>query len=210
MKTAGFATLLAICLAALVFGVMWLPLIAAADTRINGFFGTYRAQPFLDGFIWLTTLGSNPTVVAVCVTMSCLLAVARLSGLILPLWIGFLGAQATGWSLKYLVGRARPAFLEVASATSPSFPSGHSLSSMMVYGFLAFVLARHATRGRFADLAPAALVVLILSIGFSRMFLSLHYASDVLGGFLVGGLWLLTAIVLSKRTAGPVTASPSP
>ncbi|MCW5736454.1 MAG: phosphatase PAP2 family protein [Enhydrobacter sp.] len=192
--------MLAVGLSALVAGVQWWPWIAVVDARINDFFAAYRSQPFLAGFVWLTAFGANPTVVAVCATTSALLWVARLPGLMLPLWIAFLGAQATGWSLKFLVGRTRPAFLEVASAISPSFPSGHSLGSIVVYGFLAFVLARHGPRGTLAIAAPAMLVALVLLIGFSRMFLSVHYASDVLGGFLVGGLWLLVAIALSERT----------
>jgi len=201
MKVAAPAMVLAVGLTGLLAGVLWSPWIAEADARINGFFGPYRAEPLLTGFIWLTAFGANPTVLAVCATTSGLLWVARLPGLVLPLWIAFLGAQATGWSLKFLVGRARPAFLEVASATSSSFPSGHSVGSIVVYGFLAFVLARHGPGGTLAIVGPAMLVVLIILIGFSRMFLSLHYASDVLGGFLVGSLWLLTAIALSKRTS---------
>lgn len=199
VRMAALAMLLIVGLMALLAGVLWWPWIAEVDARINGFFGAYRVQPLLAGFIWLTAFGANPTVVAVCATMSALLWVARLSGLVLPLWIAFLGAQATGWSLKFLVSRTRPAFIEVASASSPSFPSGHSIGAFVAYGFLAFALARHGPRGTLAIVAPAMLVVLIVSVGFSRMFLSLHYASDVLGGFLVGALWLLAAIALSRR-----------
>jgi undecaprenyl-diphosphatase len=200
MKLAGLALLFLACLvAALIAGVLWWPRIAVADAAINDFFGPYREQPFVAGFIWLTGLGANPAIAAVCLTMTGLLWTARRSVLILPLWIAFLGGQATSWSLKYLVGRARPEFLEFASATSPSFPSGHSTSSMAVYGFVAFVLAFHGPGGRLAILAPAAFAALIALIGFSRIFLSLHHASDVLGGWLVGGFWLLMATVLSER-----------
>ena len=200
MKASRLAMFLIVCLIALSAGVLWWPWIAVADSGINDFFSPYRSQPLLAGFMWLTALGANPTAVAVCVTMTGLLWVARLPGLILPLWIAIAGGQATSWGLKYLVGRARPAFLEVVSASSPSFPSGHSMSSMVVYGFLAFVLTSQGPRGRLAIAAPAMLALLILSIGFSRVFLSLHYVSDVLGGFLVGGFWLMIAIMLSNRS----------
>lgn len=198
MRAAALAMLLIVGLTALMACVLWWPWISEFDARINGLLGAYRAQPLLSGFIWLTAFGANPTILAVCATTSGLLWVARLSGLVLPMWIAFLGAQATGWSLKVLVGRTRPAFIDVVGATSPSFPSGHSIGSIAVYGFLAFLLARHGPGGALAIVAPAMLGVLIVLVGFSRMFLSLHYASDVLGGFLVGGLWLLAAIALSK------------
>jgi membrane-associated phospholipid phosphatase len=184
---------------ALLAGVLWWPWIAAADAGINAFFGAHRTAPVLAVFLWLTALGANPTAVAVCLTATALLWVARLAVLIVPLWIAFLGGQATSWSVKLLVGRTRPEFLEVATAASPSFPSGHSMSAMAVYGFLAFVLARHGPAGPLSIAAPLALAVLIVLIGFSRMFLSLHYASDVAGGFLIGGFWLMVAIALSRR-----------
>jgi undecaprenyl-diphosphatase len=199
MKVPILAMLFIVCLVALSAGVLWWPWIADADASINNFFGPYRTQPFIAGFMWLTALGANPTVVAVCGTMSGGLWVARLSRLILPLWIAFLGGEATNWGLKYLVGRTRPPFLEVASATSPSFPSGHSMSSMVVYGFVAFVLTSRGSRRQLGVAAAVALGLLILLIGFSRVFLSLHFASDVLGGFLVGGFWLLMGIMRAAR-----------
>jgi membrane-associated phospholipid phosphatase len=202
MKVPILAMLFIVCLIALAAGVLWWPRIAEADVSINNFFAPYRVRPFLAGFMWLTAVGANPTVVAVCVTMTGLLWVARLSGLILPLWIAFAGGEATSWSLKYLVGRTRPPFLEVASATSPSFPSGHSMSSMVVYGFAAFVLTSRGPRRRTGVAAAVALALLILLIGFSRVFLSLHFASDVLGGFLVGGFWLLMGIMRAARNRG--------
>jgi undecaprenyl-diphosphatase len=73
------------------------------------------------------------------------------------------------------------------------------MSSMVVYGFAAFVLTSRGPRRRIGVAAAVALALLILLIGFSRVFLSLHFASDVLGGFLVGGFWLLTGIMRAAR-----------
>jgi membrane-associated phospholipid phosphatase len=172
--------------------------IAAADSAVNASFGPRRVEPLLSVFLWVTALGASPAIAAVCLISSALLWIARLSRLIAPLWIAWLGGQATSWSMKFLVARLRPAFLDVATAISPSFPSAHSMSAMVVYGFLAFLVARHGPPGWLSFLVPTALALLILTVGFSRMFLSLHYASDVLGGFLVGGFWLLSAIALSS------------
>ncbi len=189
----------ALAFLALLVGLLSWPWIAAADAALNASFGPYRTPALLAVFLWLTALGANPAIVAVCVTASAMLWVARLPGLIPALWTAFLGAEATGWSVKFLVGRTRPEFLDVATAASPSFPSGHSMSAMAVYGFLAFVLARHGPRERYSVAAALALAALIPLIGFSRIFLSVHYASDVLGGLLLGGFWLMVAIGLSSR-----------
>jgi membrane-associated phospholipid phosphatase len=204
MTTRRLATLLAVCalaFLALLAGVLWWRWIDISDLAFNAFLGPHRTSLLLAGFLWLTALGAKPAIVAACIATTGLLWVARLSALILPLWISFLGSEATSWSLKHLVGRARPQFLEVASATSPSFPSGHSIAAMAVYGFLAFVLARHGPQGKLSIMAPLALAALILLIGFSRIFLSVHFVSDVIGGFLIGGCWLLVAIALSLARA---------
>ena len=201
MTLPRLAALLMAGLIALLAGLLWWPWLASADAAVNRFLGPYRVQPLLDGFIWLTAFGANPALAAVCVTTTGLLGVARLPALILPLWVAFLGAAATSWSLKHLVARARPEFLEVVRANSPSFPSGHSISAMAVYGFVAFVLMSHGPGGRLAAVLPVVLGLLIVLVGFSRIFLSVHYTSDVLAGFLGGAFWLVIAILLARRTS---------
>lgn len=212
MTIRGLATVSILCalmFAALLAGLLGWERIAAADAAFNGWLGPLRFQPFVTLLLWTTELGAIPAILAVCVTTTGVLWVAQLSYLVLPLWIAFLGAQLSSWSVKYLVGRSRPEFLDLASATSSSFPSGHSTSSMAVYGFLAFILARHGPSRALSVAATLSLAALILLIGFSRLFLGVHYASDVLGGFLVGGFWLLLAIGVSKmgRLCGPAQPS---
>jgi membrane-associated phospholipid phosphatase len=75
-----------------------------------------------------------------------------------------------------------------------SFPSGHASSSMAVYGFLGYLCFREARtrRGRFWGVAGFALLILV--IGFSRAFLCAHWVSDVIGGYLLGTVWLMLAI----------------
>jgi undecaprenyl-diphosphatase len=75
-----------------------------------------------------------------------------------------------------------------------SFPSGHAMMSMIGYGMLTyFVLIRVQNRwARFAIVIAAA--ILIFLIGFSRIYLGVHFFSDVVAGFAAGGLWLITCI----------------
>jgi undecaprenyl-diphosphatase len=168
------------------------------DHAINAFFGPWRAQPLLTIFVWITALGAGPTLTAVSIVATGFLWSFLRPLFIVPLWISFLGAQATTWLGKYVIARQRPEFIEAASAMSPSFPSGHATASMALYGFLAYVLARDLAnlRARF-ELAFWA-GMLIVAIGFSRIFLSVHYTSDVLAGFLVGAFWLLVGFALSE------------
>jgi hypothetical protein len=148
----------------------------AADAGINALFGTYRSEPLVTAFLWVTALGANPATTAVAATATAFLWSARRLIPVGALWVTFLGAQATTWTIKFLTGRVRPEFLEGISANSPSFPSGHATSAMAVYGFLAYLVARQEATPRrsFEVLFWAA--VLIVFIGFSRIFLSLHCA----------------------------------
>lgn len=176
--------------------------IVVLDSDINAFFAPARVQPLLDIFLWITALGAGSAVTPVAVTATGFLWADGRHRLILPLWITLLGAEATTWAGKYLIGRARPQFLDVASAASPAFPSGHATGSMAVYGFLAYAIARDlpSLRARFEVVFCA--FFLISWIGFSRIFLSLHYTSDVLSGFLVGGFWLLVGFAVAERARG--------
>ena len=193
-------------LAALTGAVLRAPgAVTALDDAASTLLAPYRAPWLLTAFLWLTTLGTGAALFGVAVTATGFLQAARRGALILPLWVTFAGAQATVWTSKYVVGRARPAFLDgVASAVSPSFPSAHATGSAAVLGFVAYAVAGglSARRERF-EVAFWA-VVLVALIGFSRVFLSVHFAADVVGGFLAGGSWLLFGVALaSARGDGP-------
>ncbi|AGK59741.1 phosphoesterase PA-phosphatase-like protein [Hyphomicrobium denitrificans 1NES1] len=169
------------------------------DQAINAFFTSWRTEPLLvKGFLWITALGAGPTLTAVAVTATAFLWAGGRRGATLPLWVVFLGAEATTWAGKYAIDRHRPMFIDAVSAASPSFPSGHATGAMAVFGFLAYALARALPepRGRFEVVYWTS--VLILLIGFSRIFLSVHYTTDVLSGFMVGGFWLLVGFGLAE------------
>lgn len=169
------------------------------DADINALFAACRVTPLLEAFLWLTAFGSSPAIVAVGVVATGFLWSHSRSFLVAPLWITVLGAQATTWAGKYVIGRERPGFIEAASAVAPSFPSAHATAAMAVYGFIAYVIARElpTARARFELVFWTA--TMVTSIGFSRIFLGVHYTSDVVGGFLVGTFWLLVGVAGAER-----------
>ena len=119
-----------------------------------------------------------------------------------------IGGQALNWALKASFERPRPSFSEpLATAAGYSFPSGHAMVSLTVYGALAFVVATSikSRRARTAILASA--LTLILTIGFSRIYLGVHYVSDVLAAYAAGAAWLsvcaLTAVSVERRDSNP-------
>jgi undecaprenyl-diphosphatase len=100
---------------------------------------------------------------------------------------------------KYGIERPRPQIVpHLVSEYTPSFPSGHATSSMIVYLTLALVLAE-GTRWR--HLAVAAAVALSILIGLSRPVLGVHWPSDVIAGWSFGAMWVLATVPLAERLA---------
>jgi undecaprenyl-diphosphatase len=92
--------------------------------------------------------------------------------------------------VKIAVHRARPVLLNpVAHAAGQSFPSGHAQSAVVAYGVL-LVVFLSVRYGPWRRLAMAAAALMVLAIGFSRIALGVHYASDVLAGYLLGAAWV--------------------
>lgn len=164
------------------------------DGLVQAGLAPLRTRAVLAGFDWLTQAGTGGTGAAVALVASGLLWSAGRGGLVGPLWLCFVGAEATTWSVKFLTARARPPFLEGLTAGSPSFPSAHATVSVAVYGFLALAIA-----GALPGVGPGRVWVfvgagvLVGLIAFSRLVLSLHYMSDVVAGALVGVFWLVVA-----------------
>lgn len=104
-----------------------------------------------------------------------------------------LGGGLVDSAVKILVDRPRPEVDHpVATALGKSFPSGHAMSSTIVYGAVLLVFMAALPRRR-RSLALAATAALVLSIGISRLLLGVHFLSDVLGGWVLGLAWLAGA-----------------
>jgi len=100
--------------------------------------------------------------------------------------------------VKNLICRSRPNILQLMEVTGYSFPSGHSMASMSFYGFAIYLCCRFY-KGKYKDSLIILLAILIVLIGFSRIYLGVHYTSDVIGGFAFGLLWLgLFTIMIEK------------
>ncbi|MDF3076253.1 MAG: phosphatase family protein [Sphingobacteriaceae bacterium] len=97
--------------------------------------------------------------------------------------------------LKQWFNRQRPPVPLLDPAIGLSFPSGHAMSSVTFYGLLIyFIWNRKDINRSYRILILTAIIVLILSIGLSRIYLRVHYASDVIGGFCAGTIWLILVI----------------
>ena len=144
----------------------------------------------------ITQLGSGVTMWAVGLAVAVVLAVRR-QRIVLIGWVAaFAGGGILNWVLKQAIQRPRPpyatAFIQDASW---SFPSGHAMTSLIGYGMLAYVLVTLWVQRRSWQVSMVvAATLLVVTIGFSRLYLGVHYFSDVVGGYAAGVLWLSACI----------------
>ena len=105
-------------------------------------------------------------------------------------------AGALSFWLKDLIGRPRPEAAHALGISNKSFPSGHAMSSIAFYGFLIHLSWRIYKSQLKKVLFTLILVLLIVSIGLSRIYLQVHYPSDVLAGYAAGGICLVFFILV--------------
>ncbi len=172
------------------------PAIEHADTFVHDWAISERTAGSTAFFLLMTTIGSPVSIAAIGAgTAIALLANRRYR------WVAYLAVTSIGgglldWQLKRYFARARPAVAEMLrQATGYSFPSGHAMGSTVMFGalsYFAFRLIRHS-RWRAAAIAFAA--ALILAIAGSRVYLGVHWMTDVVAGIAAGLMWVAITTV---------------
>jgi undecaprenyl-diphosphatase len=152
------------------------------------------ASPRLTGVLrWVTSLGSSLALVPATLVAAAIFVRRRRNRAAILLVVTMAGVTLLNWLLKVLFQRGRPVpFFDLPLPSSYSFPSGHALASFCFYASLAALLTARTRRAglRLAIWTSAALV--IAAVGFSRIYLGVHYASDVAAGYGAGFVWVLT------------------
>ncbi|WP_207533021.1 phosphatase PAP2 family protein [Desertivirga arenae] len=101
--------------------------------------------------------------------------------------------------MKLWFNRSRPLMPLLEPARGLSFPSGHAMSSVTFFGLIIYYVYKNVKSRVLKIILIAILVLLILVIGVSRVYLRVHYASDVLAGFFAGAIWLMISIWILKK-----------
>jgi membrane-associated phospholipid phosphatase len=160
----------------------------------------------------LSFIGSPMTLIPLVLIAAAVLWLRRFKrdALLILLSMGGGGALDTAMKLHYR--RIRPdlpwAFVH---ETSFSFPSGHSVMAVVLYGVLTYLLMQYERKAWERTTLVLGSMVLIVGIGLSRIYLGVHYPSDVLAGYIVGTVWLLAVMAAdwSIRRKEPAKAEPS-
>lgn len=171
--------------------------IVAADTRVANLLLAFRDAELMKFFSWITLLGKWQIVVSSALVFSLILWLWHKRIYILLLWLTLIGSELFVMLGKLALHRARP---EVALyvENSFSFPSGHATVAVAFYGFVSYVLFRQIKDWKYKANILFVCLLVISTIGLSRLYLGEHFLSDVWAGYLLGTLWLLIGITLSE------------
>ena len=153
-------------------------------------------------FLWLTQLGDARTIIVVALSITFVLWRHKRLSYKAGFFVTLFSSLAGSYILKALIERARPGLSwNLVIETGYSFPSTHAAVSFAVYGFLAYMALKlmHPISHRLPW--TLFLSVLIVFIGFSRVYLCVHFVSDVLAGFVVGALALWLGVYVTNRVS---------
>jgi len=101
--------------------------------------------------------------------------------------------------LKWLFERPRPALQHLSEVSGMSFPSGHAMMSFSFYGLIIYLIFENV-KGKFIRYSLCLILIILMHlIGFSRIYLHVHYASDVMAGFAIGTIWLIVCLFVLKK-----------
>lgn len=177
--------------------------------RVDGRPGTLIGPDWLHvAAVDVTALGSVAVLSLIILLAFALLASLRRWGEAVLLLGGAVGGVSISQGLKLLFGRERPDMAyRAVEAVNASFPSGHAMLSAVVFLTLGVLTARFSERRRVKVLAISAAILLSLLVGASRVYLGVHWASDVLAGWCVGAAWAMVcwlgAYLVRRRIRTP-------
>lgn len=167
------------------------------DIAVRDWFISLR-NDFLNIIISALTHLSDPiTIISLCIF---LLILPNRKTYGLPVSLAAISGLAIYKPMKHLFLRARPdVSLHLVEQGGYSFPSGHSVSSVIVFGLLLYLIRRHCKNKTLKNILSVICTILMLLIGPSRLYVSVHWATDVLCGMFIGLAVLTIAILILER-----------
>lgn len=174
------------------------PLILA-DIRVANLLYALRSNSILHFFYFITLFAESATVIALGIVFAVFLWFSRQRIYAVALWFTLIAGEGVTFLGKQIFHRARPdIFMRAITEDSFSFPSGHATSVVLFYGFLAYLVVRHYTSAKKRLATIFSLTVLVVLVDLSRLYLGVHFLSDVIAGNLVGFSALFLSIGLTE------------
>jgi undecaprenyl-diphosphatase len=163
------------------------------DIRVHDWFLLVRDEDLISLFRFITMLGDSILILPTAIIISAFLYYKKHTKFVIPFWATIVSAGATTFILKMITARPRP--LDALMPENDfSFPSGHATIAVAFYGFLVFMIIHYYKQFVWKNMLLSLGMIIILLIGLSRLYLGVHYLSDIAAGYLVGTMGLLLGI----------------
>lgn len=167
------------------------------DQSVTAFVLSFRNDTLTSYLTFVTHLGDRDAYIIFTILLAGYYLIKHRSWkFIVQTTLVLLLATLSNIVLKKVINRARPSLEHLVTVNTLSYPSGHAMSAMAFYGFLIYLCLRYDMRRWVRYLFVTILVLLIVSIGVSRIYLGVHYPSDVAGGFIGGLIWIAFCAVV--------------
>lgn len=167
------------------------------DRKITDFVISYRTPGLNKVFQFITEVGDlNGYIVLTAISAVLFWIVFKNWRFVLEIVFVLAISGLANVALKQVINRARPDAEHLVSVATLSYPSGHAMSAIAFYGFLIYLFYNFKLNVWVKTLTILILGLLILAIGISRIYLGVHYPSDIAGGYIAGFIWVIFCIVL--------------
>lgn len=168
--------------------------VTVMDTYVRGVVKGLQTESSLTFFSHYTKLGSAIGIVTVLIISLLVFWRKRYYAAMIVYPMGILTTHLVNKGIKEIMKRDRPSLNETLDALGYSFPSGHAMLSIMTFGFLTYIIVANLKSVTGKYVITILIGVVIISIGLSRVILNVHYPTDILAGYCVGGILLIMAI----------------
>lgn len=184
-------------LAGVIQDVVSSDIIVSLDIRVANLLALFINEQLVRFFIWITLLGKLEIVSTFIAATILILWIWEKRLYIIPLIISVAGSSLFTYIGKLVIHRERPLTAFYTESTF-AFPSGHATIATAFYGFIAYLLIGNTKLWKNKINIFFVSLWIILAIGFSRLYLGVHYVSDVWSGYLVGIIWLIIGVSISE------------
>ena len=169
---------------------------AGFDDPVREFFYSLRGPLMTRVAVFITTLANKYVIIGLCLLLLIVPQTRLTFGV--PLSAGALGTMLLNTLIKHIVGRLRPDVLHLVVEEGYSFPSGHSITSMFFYGFAIWLVWRNVKNPAARNILTVLLAVPMLLIGPTRVYLGVHFPTDVLAAWCLAIAAIMLAIEIIR------------
>jgi membrane protein YqaA with SNARE-associated domain/membrane-associated phospholipid phosphatase len=168
------------------------------DKKIFSFVQSIRSEDLNKAFETITITGNTISVIVLTLSVVFLLYYFKKKKESLFFGLNILGVWIFNEILKIIFKRPRPLEMRLIDATGYSFPSGHSMIFMTFSLTVIYFMITYFSKKKIVYILSILLLILAIAVGLSRVYLGVHYFSDVIGGWLAGTLWSSTSVIIYR------------